>query len=97
MIKRSCLRLLCTSLGRSLCDGRHPLQPPKLLSLTQKTAGRTQMFHCHPKTEQLKAEFLDFLYEQSGRTSGLYTGLWREHCLRAGEEARNAWIELRNF
>lgn len=59
-----------------------------------KIVGHTLMFSCHPKTEQRKVDFLEFLYVQSGRTSGLYTGLWQEHCLRAGEEARDAWYEL---
>lgn len=30
---------------------------------------------CHPRTEQLKADRLERLYQQSGRTDGLYTGL----------------------
>lgn len=60
-----------------------------------RTAGHTQMYDCSPKKEQCKADFLDWLYGQSGRTNGLYTGLWEEHCRRAGEEARQAWCELR--
>jgi hypothetical protein len=53
------------------------------------------MSNCSPEAEQLKADFLDWLYVQSGRTDGLYTGLWQEHCVRSGLEARQAWAELR--
>lgn len=59
-------------------------------------AGRMQMYDLCPKREQCKADFLEWLYQQSGRTNGLYTGLWEEHCRRAGEEARSAWCEMRN-
>ena len=41
--------------------------------------------------EQLKSDFLDYLYAKSGRTNGLYTGLWAEHCRTAGERARLLW------
>jgi hypothetical protein len=41
--------------------------------------------------EQLKSDYLDHLYAQSGRTSGLYTGLWAEHCRTAGERERLIW------
>jgi hypothetical protein len=34
--------------------------------------------------QQHRAEFLDLLYEKSGRTSGLYTGLWAEFCTERG-------------
>ena len=45
--------------------------------------------------EQLKSDFLDYLYAKSGRTSGLYTGLWDEHCRTMGELTRLHW--LRSF
>ena len=41
--------------------------------------------------EQLKSGFLDSLYAQSGRTSGLYTGLWAVHCRTTGERERVLW------
>ena len=41
--------------------------------------------------EQLKSDFLDYLYAQSGRSTGLYTGLWAEHCRIAGERERLIW------
>ncbi len=59
----------------------------------QKPVGPMPEFPCHPKAEQLKADFLDYLYEQSGRTNMLYTGLWQEFCVQCGIEARNAWSE----
>lgn len=31
-----------------------------------------------PQTEQLRQDYLDWLYEQSGRTCGTYTGLYQE-------------------
>lgn len=37
---------------------------------------------CHPSTEQPKADRLEQLYQDSGRTDGLYTGLHQE-ALRA--------------
>lgn len=39
-------------------------------------------------TEQHKADFMDLLYEKSGRTNGLYTGLWEEFCRERGEYYR---------
>jgi hypothetical protein len=63
------------------------------------------MFDCHPKIEQMKAEFIDHLYEQSGRDSlpnghplrATYTGLWQEFCQRGAEEARQAWWDVQSI
>jgi capsid portal protein len=63
------------------------------------------MFDCHPATEQPKAEFLEYLYEQSGRSnlpSGhplhqTYTGLWQEFQRNSAEEARAAWWAAQQF
>jgi hypothetical protein len=38
--------------------------------------------------EEGKADFLELLYRYSGRTNGLYTGLWADFCREAGETAR---------
>ena len=38
--------------------------------------------------ENRKALFTDFLYQRSGRTNGLFTGLWQEWCQEAGVQAR---------
>jgi hypothetical protein len=63
------------------------------------------MFDCHPRKEQMKSEFIDKLYEDSGR-DGLpkghplkmtYTGLWQEFCQRSAEEARLAWWEVQQI
>lgn len=38
--------------------------------------------------ENRKALFMDFLYQRSGRSNCLYTGLWDEWCRESGESAR---------
>jgi len=38
--------------------------------------------------EHKKAVFMDYLYEKSGRTNGLFTGLWTHFCKASGEQAR---------
>ncbi len=40
--------------------------------------------------ENRKALFINFLYQKSGRTNGLYTGLWEEWCKEAGQKLRDA-------
>ena len=45
--------------------------------------------------ENQKVEFMDFLYERSGRTNGLYTGLWAEWDAENegyGREAKQAYF-----
>ena len=50
----------------------------------------------------MKAEFIDKLYEDSGRDKlpkghplrMTYTGLWQEFCQHSAEEARLAWWEV---
>ena len=42
--------------------------------------------------EQLKADFMEHMYRCSGRTNGLFTGLWKEFCLKeAGPYCRELW------
>lgn len=41
-----------------------------------------------PENEQAKADFIEYLYRRSGRTSGLYTGLWEEFKCHAADSAR---------
>lgn len=43
--------------------------------------------------EQGKADFLDLLYANSGRTNGLYTGLWAEYQQDLATSHRLQWIE----
>ena len=51
--------------------------------------------------EQRKADFMDHMYQCSGRhqgppgVKGLYTGLWEEFCIReAGPAMRDKWFEM---
>ena len=47
-----------------------------------------------PKEQQLRSDFMYHLYLCSGRTNGLYTGLWQEFCTKeAGPYCRNLWKE----
>ena len=34
--------------------------------------------------DRRRAYFMDWLYKRSGRTNGLYTGLWQAWCQEAG-------------
>ena len=46
--------------------------------------------------ENQKAQFMEFLYERSGRTNGLFTGLWEEwdrECEGFGAETRQALFD----
>lgn len=51
--------------------------------------------------EQRKADFMEHMYQCSGRDQGppgvhgLYTGLWQEFCVReAGPAMRDKWFEM---
>jgi hypothetical protein len=50
------------------------------------------------KLDQLRADLIEELYARSGRTNGLYTGLWQDFCLELGAIARdtNQLQNLRN-
>lgn len=50
------------------------------------------------KLDQLRADLMEELYARSGRTNGLYTGLWQDFCLELGAIARdtNRLQDLRN-
>lgn len=46
------------------------------------------------KAEQQKAEFMEHMYRCSGRTNGLYTGLWQAFCINeAGPRCRDIFFE----
>lgn len=47
------------------------------------------------REEQLRADFLDFLYDKYGRTDGLYTGLWQQYLSDVGMQLREDVIEGR--
>lgn len=42
------------------------------------------------KLDQLRADVMQALYVRSGRTNGLFTGLWEEYCLEVGAKLRDA-------
>ena len=42
--------------------------------------------------ENRKALFTEFLYQRSGRTNGLFTGLWDEWCRECGAQAREEYF-----
>tara|TARA_R110000868_G_scaffold38952_4_gene136036 strand:+ start:1418 stop:1654 length:237 start_codon:yes stop_codon:yes gene_type:complete len=45
--------------------------------------------------EQKKTDFMERMYQCSGRTNGLYTGLWQEFCLNeAGPIMRDRYFEM---
>jgi len=47
------------------------------------------------REEQLRADFLDFLYDKYGRTDGLYTDLWQQYLSDVGMQLREDVIEGR--
>lgn len=47
------------------------------------------------REEQLRADFLDFLYDKYGRTDGLYTALWQQYLSDVGMQLREDVIEGR--
>lgn len=45
------------------------------------------------KKEQQKVEFMERLYQYSGRTNGLFTGLWHDFCIKeAGPICRDNYF-----
>jgi len=50
--------------------------------------------HWDAKAEQQQADFMEHVYRCSGRTNGLYTGLWQAFCLdEAGPRCRDIFFE----
>ena len=48
--------------------------------------------------ENRKALFIDFLYQRSGRTNGLFTGLWENFCMtEAGPVMREDFFKRLQF
>lgn len=44
--------------------------------------------------QQRRTEFMEHMYKCSGRTNGLFTGLWQDFCLKeAGPYCRNLHFE----
>jgi hypothetical protein len=48
--------------------------------------------------EQRKADFMEHMYQCSGRQDGLYSGLWQEFCIReAGPYCREDYFRRLQF
>lgn len=46
------------------------------------------------KKEQQKTAFMEHMYQCSGRTNGLFTGLWQDFCLKeAGPVCRDQYFQ----
>tara|TARA_R100001224_G_scaffold59825_2_gene35531 strand:+ start:9306 stop:9599 length:294 start_codon:yes stop_codon:yes gene_type:complete len=46
------------------------------------------------KEQQRRAEFMEHMYQCSGRDNNLFTGLWQDFCLNeAGKAQRDLWFE----
>ena len=43
--------------------------------------------------DRMRAAHIEMLYHASGRTNGIYTGLWDEYKQQAAELARQVWWE----
>jgi hypothetical protein len=47
-----------------------------------------------PVSEQQKADFMEHMYQCSGRTNGLFTGLWTDFCMKeAGPTCRQMFFD----
>lgn len=42
------------------------------------------------RLDQRRADVMEALYVRSGRTNGLYCGLWQEYCLELGAKLRDS-------
>lgn len=59
--------------------------------------GTTSSIDWDFELENQKALFMNYLYEESGRTSGHFTGLWTEYCRKTGEQGRKDFFKLSNL
>ena len=72
------------------------------LATKLKTAGafdtpwlKEQLLNWDVVAEQKKADFMEHMYKCSGRTNGLYTGLWEHFCIHeAGPIMRERFFEM---
>jgi hypothetical protein len=56
---------------------------------------KEQLRNWNVAAEQKKADFMEHMYQCSGRTNGLYTGLWKNFCLtEAGPIMRDRYYEM---
>lgn len=59
---------------------------------------KEQLRNWDVKAEQRKADFMEHMYQCSGRTNGLYTGLWQDFCLKeAGPTMRDDYYKRLQF
>lgn len=69
-------------------DGRKRLQF-WLVHQSSQMSNYSKIFEeWNAEQENRKALFTEFLYQRSGRTNGLFTGLWDQWCRESGEQAR---------
>jgi len=56
---------------------------------------KEQLLNWDVAAEQKKADFMEHMYKCSGRTNGLYTGLWEHFCIHeAGPIMRERFFEM---
>ena len=56
---------------------------------------KEQLLNWNVKEEEKKSLFMEHLYHCSGRTNGVYTGLWQEFCIKeAGPIMRNKFFDM---
>lgn len=59
---------------------------------------KEQLSNWDVKAEQRKADFTEHMYRCSGRTNGLYTGLWQDFCVKeAGPYCRDEYFRRLQF
>jgi hypothetical protein len=59
---------------------------------------KEQLLSWDVAAEQKKADFMEHMYKCSGRTNGLYTGLWQDFCLKeAGPYCRDDYYRRLQF
>jgi len=59
---------------------------------------KEQLLKWDVEAEQRKADFMEHMYQCSGRSNGLYTGLWQDFCLKeAGPAMRDEYYDRLQF
>jgi hypothetical protein len=46
--------------------------------------------------DRCRAAFMQYLYDRSGRTNGLFTGLWQQFKDEMALDIRNKWFAIRS-
>ena len=80
--------------------GNRPLSPPNLArirsSLDLPHPFTTSSMTIDHRTEQRRQTYLDHLYAQSGRTDGLYTGLFQQRLRQLVKQDMEATLDANN-